>query len=113
LAGVVWGDVGSGRLAGEVLNDDQSVRGFWLGHARYEFYGEEHSFIADVHVTENDTTEPATAVITGIITQGWLKGAQVSGKYTRMLVSPIPTPGNVYDTVCFQGTLDLQGGSEE
>jgi WD40 repeat protein len=113
FGGVVGGDVGSGRLGGEVLSDDQSVGGFWLGHARYEFYGEEHSFIADVYVTQNNTTEPATAVITGVITQGWLKGAQVSGKYTQILVSPLPTPGNVNGTLSWQGTLDLQGGSEQ
>ncbi len=113
FAGVVGGDVGSGRLAGEVLSDGLFVPRFWLGHARYEFYGEKHSFIADVHVTENHTTDPATAVITGVITQGWLKGAQLTGEYTVMPVSPIKTPGNVFGTLCFQGTLHIDGGSEQ
>jgi eukaryotic-like serine/threonine-protein kinase len=111
FAGVVGGDVGSGRLAGEVLSDSQMVARFWLGHARYEFYGEKHSFIADIHVTENHTTDPATAVITGVVTQGWLKGAQVTGEYTMMPVCPIATPGNVFGTLCFQGTLHIDGGS--
>jgi WD40 repeat protein/serine/threonine protein kinase len=108
LAGVVGGDVGNGRLAGEVLSNDQSGD-FWLAHARYEFYGEKHSFIADVYVTQNSFS----AVITGAITQGWLKGAQVTGEYTMMLNCPIATPGNMGGTLCFQGTLDLQGGSEQ
>ena len=111
FAGVVGGDVGSGRLAGEVLSDSQMVARFWLGHARYEFYGEKHSFIADIHVTENHTTDPATAVINGVVTQGWLKGAQVTGEYTVMPVCPIATPGNVFGTLCFQGTLHIDGGS--
>jgi dipeptidyl aminopeptidase/acylaminoacyl peptidase len=111
FAGVVGGEVGSGRLAGEVLSDSQMVARFWLGHARYEFYGEKHSFIADVHVTENHTTDPATAVVTGVVTQGWLKGAQVTGEYTVMPVCPIATPGNVFGTLCFQGTLHIDGGS--
>jgi eukaryotic-like serine/threonine-protein kinase len=111
FAGAVGGDVGSGRLAGEVLSDSQMVARFWLGHARYEFYGEKHSFIADIHVTENHTTDPATAVITGVVTQGWLKGAQVTGEYTVMPVCPMTTPGNVFGTLCFQGTLHIDGGS--
>ncbi len=113
LAGVVGGDVGTGRLGGVILSADQSVPGFWLGHVRYEFYGEKHSFIADVHVTENNRTTPATAVITGVITQGWLRGAQLIGEYTTMPMCAIPTPGNVDGSVCYQGTLQIDGGSEQ
>ena len=113
MAGVVGGDVGDGRFAGKVLRDDLSVPGFWLAKARYGFYGDEHSFLADVRVVENDTTNPATAVVTGVIVRGWLKGAHLTGGYTVMPVCPIPTPGNVFGTVCFQGTLHIQhnGGS--
>jgi hypothetical protein len=110
MAGVVGGAVGDGRYAGLVLSDDLSVPGFWLAHARYEFHGEEHSFIADVHVTENDTTVPATAVISGVITRGWLKGAHLTGGYTVMPVCPIATPGNVFGTLCFQGALHIHRG---
>lgn len=113
MAGVVGGDVGSGRYAGKVLDDDLSVPGFWLGHARYEFYGKQHSFIADVHVTENDTTDPATAVITGVVTRGWLKGSRLTGEYTVMPVCPIATPGNVFGTLCFQGTLHIRRGDRD
>jgi hypothetical protein len=113
MAGVVGGAVGEGRYAGFVISDDLSVPGFWFGHARYEFHGEEHSFIADVHVTENDTTNPATAVITGVVTRGWLKGAPLTGEYTVMPVCPIATPGNVFGTLCFQGTLHIHRGPEE
>jgi hypothetical protein len=113
MAGVVDGDVGDGTFAGEVLSDDLSVPGFWLANARYEFHGEKHSFIADVHVEENDTTTPATAVVTGVITQGWLKGARLTGGYTVVPVSPIPTPGNVFGTLCFQGTLHIKKDSKD
>jgi hypothetical protein len=111
MAGVVGGDVGNGRYAGKVLSDDLSVPGLWVGHSRYEFYGQEHSFIADVHIKENDTETPATAVLTGVITSGWLKGAQLTGEYTVMNECPIETPGNVFGTVCFQGTLHIKSGS--
>ena len=109
MAGVVGGDVGNGRYAGEVLSDDLSQEpDLWLANARYEFYGKKHSFIADVHVTQNNTT--GTAVITGVVTQGWLKGAQLTGEYTVMPECPIATPGNVFGTLCFQGTLHVHRG---
>jgi hypothetical protein len=109
MAGVVGGAVGNGVDAGKVLSDDITQEpNFWLAHARYEFYGEKHSFIADVHVTQNENTH--TAVINGVVTQGWLKGAQLTGEYTVMPVCPIATPGNVFGTLCFQGTLHVHVG---
>jgi hypothetical protein len=113
MAGVVGGDVGNGRYAGEVITyDDSSEPGFTLINARYEFHGEKHSFIADVNVTQDNTA--GTASITGVITQGWLKGAQLTGEYTVWDTCPILTPGNVGNvagTLCFQGTLHvLRGG---
>lgn len=110
MAGVVGGAVGDGRYAGQVLSDNLTVPGFWLANAHYEFHGEEHTFIANVHVTENDTLNAATATITGVVTQGWLKGKQVTGNYTVMPVCPIATPGNVFGTLCFQGTLQIHVG---
>ena len=109
MAGVVGGDVGRGRYTGLIIGDDTTTQpGFWLGHARYEFHGRWHSFIADLHITENDMVNPVTATIQGVVTRGWLKGAQVTGQYQQWDVCPIPTPGNVLGTTCFQGTLHLQ-----
>jgi hypothetical protein len=109
MAGVVGGDVGRGRYTGLIIGDDTTtLPGFWLGHARYEFHGRRHSFIADLQITENDTVNPITATIAGVVTRGWLRGAQVTGQYRQWDVCPIPTPGNVLGTTCFQGTLHLQ-----
>jgi hypothetical protein len=114
MAGVVGGDVGPGRYAGQVLSDDTtSMPGFWLGHASYEFFGSKHSFIADVHITENDTTVPIAAVIRGVVTQGWLKGARITGEYTQWDSCPIATPGNVFGSTCFQGTLHILRGDKD
>ena len=111
MAGVVGGDVGPGRYLGLVLGDDTaSMPGFWLGHALYGFFGHRHSFVADNHITENDTVNPITATIRGVVVAGWLKGARVTGQYTQFDPCPIPTPGNVFGSVCFQGTLHLQLG---
>lgn len=109
MAGVVGGDVGNGRYAGEVLSDNLSLEpDFWLANARYEFYGEKHSFIANVYVTQNNNT--GQGLITGVVTQGWLKGAYLTGAYTVLPECPIPTPGNVFGTLCFQGTLHISQG---
>jgi hypothetical protein len=109
MVGVVGGDVGRGRFAGQVISDDTTTMPkFWLAHARYEFYGRKHFFIADQRVTEDDRTATyVTATIEGRVTKGWMKGARVTGEYTRWDVCPVPTPGNVFGTVCFQGTLHL------
>jgi hypothetical protein len=111
MAGVVGGDVGPGIFDGTVVRDDATSRpGFWLAQALYGFQGSAHSFVAYNHITENDTTTPHTATIRGSVLGGWMKGAHVRGRYTQRDVCPIPTPGNVFGTVCFQGWLHLWFG---
>src|SRR5262245_56929382 len=111
MAGVVGGDVGDGTYAGIVLSDDTtSVPGFWLGHALYGIIGSEHTFVANNFITEDDTVSPVTATIAGRVVVGWMRDARVTGEYTAFDTCPIPTPGNVLGTVCFQGTLHLQLG---
>jgi hypothetical protein len=110
--GIVGGAIGKGHFVGKILNDDTSqLPNYWLGHTRYEVYGEKHSFIADVHVTENLTTYKG--VITGVVTQGWLKGAQLTGEFTEMPNScPIATPGNAFPPDCMPGALHIHVGSK-
>jgi hypothetical protein len=109
MIGVIGGDTGDGNFAGEVLSDDTTSNpGFWLAHVRYEFYGSEHSFILDVRVTEDDTKSPITATLRGVVTKGWLKGARMTGEYTQRNACPIPTPGNVFGAICWQGTVHLE-----
>ena len=109
MAGVVGGDVGPGVFAGKVIRDDTTSKpGFWLAQALYGFNGSEHSFVAYNFITENDTTSPVTATIRGVVIKGWMRGARVTGEYTLLDPCPIPTPGNVFGSVCFQGTLHLQ-----
>jgi hypothetical protein len=112
MTGIVGGDVGSGTYAGMVLEDDRaSMPGFWLAEAQYGFFGSAHSFVAHNSITENDTTTPVTATISGVVIWGWMRGARVTGGYTLLDPCPIPTPGNVFGTACFQGSLHLQLGA--
>lgn len=110
MAGVVGGDVGPGLYRGQVLSDDTVTQpGFWLAHVRYDFFGRDHWFIADLHISEDDRGGPVTATIKGFVAAGWMFGAQVTGQYTQWTTCPIPTPGNVFGTTCFVGTLHLHG----
>jgi hypothetical protein len=111
MDGVVGGDVGEGTYSGMVVSDDTTSNpGFWLGQALYGFKGSKHSFVAYNLITEDDTTSLVTATIHGYVNAGWMMGAHVTGEYTQYDPCPIPTPGNVLGTVCFQGTLHLQVG---
>jgi hypothetical protein len=49
----------------------------------------------------------STAVIIGVVTDGWLKGNLVEGEYTQ-----IQCPHDNITTDCFQGTLDILRGTE-
>jgi hypothetical protein len=77
--------------------------------ALYHFNGGRHSFTAHVTVTQDNVAH--TAVISGLVTDGWLKGAPVTGQYTVYGTCPIATPDNLLGTVRFQGTLSVLIGS--
>jgi hypothetical protein len=111
MAGVVGGDVGPGTFVGFIIGGDvTSMPGFWLGHARYEFHGSKHWFVADIHPTENDAMTPITATIEGVVIKGWMKGARVTGGYTVVDTCAIPTPDNIFAPSCIPGTLHLERG---
>jgi hypothetical protein len=110
MVGVVGGDVGAGTFAGEILSN-VDVGTFTTIHALYHINGSRHSFTADNHVTQNNVT--GMAVITGLVTEGWLKGAPVTGEYKVWATCPIPTPGNSLGALCFQGTLHILRGDRD
>jgi hypothetical protein len=65
--------------------------------ALYHFNGPRHAFSALVHVEQTGLK----AVISGVVTDGWLKGSPVEGKYTQITCTQAP------NGTCFQGTLDI------
>lgn len=105
MAGVVGGDVGSGVYAGEILSMN-TVGTTTSIHALYHFNGSKHAFTADVNITQDDSA--GTAVIAGKVTDGWLKGASVTGEYNVLNTCSMDTPDNAYGTMCFQGALHIQ-----
>ena len=104
MVGVVGGDVGPGTYTGEVMSVN-TVGNITTIQALYHFNGSKHAFTADLTVTQDDSAGIAT--ITGRVTEGWLKGASVTGEYTVLAVCPIETPDNAYGTLCFQGALHV------
>ncbi|HEY3288736.1 MAG TPA: hypothetical protein VGK87_01275 [Anaerolineae bacterium] len=104
MVGIVGGDVGNGSFKGEILsyNDDGTTT---LIHALYHMYGSVHSFSADVHVTESDANGAAT--LTGVVTEGWLAGAQVTGAFQTLKSCSAHPSGP-----CFQGAVQLYAGSQ-
>jgi hypothetical protein len=105
MVGVVGGAVGSGAYAGEILTyvDDGVVTKI---EALYHMNGSRHSFTADVHVIESDSTGMAS--ITGRVTKGWLQGSPVTGEF-RTLATCQGNPSGP----CYQGALHIQRPSED
>ena len=65
-----------------------------------------HSFSAHIQGTEN--LETATAVLNGVITEGWRVGARVHVTFQIITPCELATGPSVKD-VCFQGTIRIQG----
>ena len=105
MAGIVGGDVGTGTYAGEVysLNAGPTVL---VIDAAYHFNGSRHSFTAQVHVVQTGYAPGSKAVITGRVTEGWLKGNLVAAGYTVITCTQAP------DGTCFQGWLDILRGTK-
>ena len=105
MVGFVGGDVGSGKYKGEIISLTPEGN-ITIIQALYHINGRKHAFTADLNITQNDST--GTATITGRVTEGWLKGASVTGEYKMLAICPIKTPKNAYGTVCFKGVLHVQ-----
>ena len=101
MAGIIGGgDVGDGTFTGEVLLNEPTATGRHLV-ADYHLHGEKHSFTARVNVVQTGVGLGAHAVITGIVTDGWLKGHAVEGEFT---IIP-PCVGTAFN--CIEVTLYL------
>ena len=65
-----------------------------------------HSFAALIQGTQN--SETLTAVLNGVITEGWRVGAQVHVTFERITPCALAIGPSV-PGVCFQGTIRIQG----
>jgi hypothetical protein len=114
LAGIVGGDVGDGTFTGEALirtplSDGVTV----LIEADYHFHGSKHSFTAHLFIVQtniivNGAVINQVGVLTGVISDGWLKGNVVEGEYARFIV-----PHDGPNPFGFEGTLEIKKGSKD
>lgn len=105
MGGVVSGAVGGGQFVGEILDLENTAATTKI-KALYHVNGGIHQFSADVHVTQDNVK--GTGTIQGVVTDGWLKGARVEGRY--QVISPcgiINAQQGPFGDVCFQGILHL------
>ncbi len=96
MAGIVGGAAGKGAYAGKVL--DFTPGPTTVIAAEYQFHGTERPFTALVHVEQTGLQ----AVISGVVTDGWGKGSQVTGEYTE-----IKCDHDGVTTDCWQGSLRI------
>jgi hypothetical protein len=102
MGGVVGGDVGDGAFSGQVLTKTPTSTGAVID-AIYHFDGSRHSFTAAVHVVQTGVN----AVISGVVTDGWLKGNLVEAGYEQITCDHDGTT-----STCFQGWLDILRGTK-
>jgi len=108
MAGVVGGDVGNGTFTGEVLLYNPGATVTSVSHfvAFYHFTGPEHSFTALVNVVQTGSGPGTKALITGVVTEGWLKGHAVKGEYTEGTCGTPSMP-------CYTGALKIDRDSKD
>ncbi len=105
MTGFTGGDV-AGTFAGQVLSLNPFDNGVIVQlQARYEVIDPSgsHSFKAVIQGKQNNTT--GTAVLNGVVTEGWLIGSHVH--VTFQVITPCQFGTR---NVCFQGTIRIQRG---
>jgi hypothetical protein len=105
MSGVVGGDVGAGTYSGTIISLVDTPESRTI-NAIYRFTGADHSFKALVHVVANGRVVGSTAVVTGVVTDGWLAGNVVSGGYEQIACTQAASGS------CFQGWLDILRGTK-
>ena len=109
MAGFVeGGDIGDGEFSGELLSSARNADNVLIGEAVYHFDGSKHSFSAHVRLEQPGFGPGSIGVITGVITEGWLKGHRVEGVYlvVSSALSPCYAPGSGIGN-CFEVDLYL------
>jgi hypothetical protein len=95
MEGVVGGACGNGSYAGEILKYTEGPT--TVIEALYHFKGSQHVFSALVHVEQTGMK----AVISGVVSEGWMKGNPVEGEFTQITSKQSP------NGTAFQGSLNI------
>ena len=110
LGGVVGGDVGDGIFTGEALTIDPQPDGSIVIEADYHFFGSKHSLTVHFQLIQKaDENGVVTGLVSGVVTDGWLKGNLVIGHYTGRACHDEEGVGL---SLCFDGTAEILRGSK-
>lgn len=106
MAGTITGgDVGDGQFTGEVLSRVVNAQSVVIVEAIYHVTGAKHSFTARIHAEQQIPGIGQMGVISGVVTEGWLKGHSVEGEWT--VIPPCGYGGGVGIGNCFEVNLDI------
>jgi hypothetical protein len=104
IAGTAGGDLGTGTVAGDAFNPVEALPdGRMTFEAEYRFTGSKHSLTVrfrSVMAPDN------SGVVTGVVTDGWLKGNVITGRFTARSCD------QGVDRICFDGTFIIKKGSK-
>ncbi len=104
IAGVAEGDLGDGTLTGDAFNPvEVLLDGSVTFEAEYRLVGPKHSFTVHFRTVQAPDN---SGVITGVVTDGWLKGNEVVGQYTARSCN------EGVNLTCFDGTFVILKGSK-
>jgi hypothetical protein len=102
---ITGGDVGDGIFIGEALTRTVDSEGVIRVEAVYHLLGSKHSFTARIHAVQQVAGIGQKGTITGVVTEGWLKGHAVEGEWT--VIPPCGYDGGVGIGNCFDLTLNI------
>ena len=108
MAGSTGGDV-EGTFEGEVLQRTPFDNGVIVQlNARYQVIDPTglHTFTAIIEGTQNNQTK--SAVLNGVVTEGWLAGSQVHVEFDVVTPCEFGTRNT-----CFRGTIRVMAGSAD
>ena len=108
IAGTAGGDIGDGTVMGDAFNPREVLpNGFVTFEAEYHFIGSKHFLTVHFRTVQGrDQSGVVRGVITGVVTEGWLKGNVVEGEYAGYAC---PQGVNFF---CFDGTFVIKKGSK-
>jgi hypothetical protein len=120
IEGRAGGDIGEGTVTGEAFNavattqvDGTTTTVTTVFNAIYHFVGSKHSLTVHFDAVQTRVVNAAgttvSGLVSGVVTEGWLKGNVVEGEYTRYAC---PQQEGSVNGFCFDGIFEIKRGSK-